>query len=202
MIFSFFRFLCIKQDNANNNKINSKQTKKIENQPMKQVKNAIIKKAHDFKKQNCSAPFTLTVFLITSLIIIFSFESIGLLRKEKNLDYRINSPEISIKLMNLEKYEEQQKEVSLADNSPKNIFLNSKNQNPMNKVNSNRTTIKEEGEDVDDLFELQRQRIDLMESLILQGAIENELSHLSNYDEEKVVVGQKLLHHYNEEYEE
>lgn len=69
---------------------------------MRLLKNVLNRKLNEIKKRNCSAPFTLTVFLISSMLIIFSLESLGLLRKEKNLDYRIPTPEISIKLVNIE----------------------------------------------------------------------------------------------------
>jgi hypothetical protein len=69
---------------------------------MRLLKNVLNRKLNEIKKRNCSAPFTLTVFLITSMLIIFSLESLGLLRKEKNLDYRIPTPEINIKLVNIE----------------------------------------------------------------------------------------------------
>mmetsp|Transcript_2298 Transcript_2298/g.2361 ORF Transcript_2298/g.2361 Transcript_2298/m.2361 type:complete len:161 (-) Transcript_2298:61-543(-) len=69
---------------------------------MRIAKMALMRKFNDFKKQTCSAPFTLTVFLISSMLIIFSLESLGLLRKEKNLDYRIPTPEVTIKLLDIE----------------------------------------------------------------------------------------------------
>ena len=70
---------------------------------MRLLKNVLNRKLNEIKKRNCSAPFTLTVFLLSSMLIIFSLESLGLLRKEKNLDYRIPTPEVTIKLVNIEK---------------------------------------------------------------------------------------------------
>lgn len=153
---------------------------------MKTIKNAIIKKAVDFKKQNCSAPFTLTVILLTSLIIIFSFESIGLLRKEKNLDYRIQTPEQSIKLVDLERYEKRSIENSLNNDDSIMVNINdildeSSNSNyedngivfsasshKGNNIKKNNMTSLYEKE-----LDAHKQRINLMENIILQGALNN-----------------------------
>ena len=56
---------------------------------------AFIKKANYIRKQNWSAPTTMSAFIIVCMIVIYSFESIGLLNKEKNLDYRLTTPEKS-----------------------------------------------------------------------------------------------------------
>ena len=64
--------------------------------PLKCIKNIVTKKAIEIKKNKCSAPFTLTVFILICMMIIFSLETIGILRKEKNLDYRIPTAEITI----------------------------------------------------------------------------------------------------------
>ena len=60
--------------------------------------NAIIKKANHLRKKNWSAPTIMSVFIIICMIIIFSFETLGLANKEKNLDYRHTTPEKSIYL--------------------------------------------------------------------------------------------------------
>jgi hypothetical protein len=61
--------------------------------------NDFMKKANKFRKQNWSAPTTMAVFIIICMIIIFSFETIGLAKKEKNLDYRHVTPEKIIKIV-------------------------------------------------------------------------------------------------------
>ena len=38
--------------------------------------------------KNWSAPFTMSIFIIFCMIVIFSFESLGLSNKEKNIDFR------------------------------------------------------------------------------------------------------------------
>lgn len=53
-----------------------------------------VTKANQFRKQNWSAPSIMAAFIIVCMIIIFSFESIGLAKKEKNLDFRhVTTPE-------------------------------------------------------------------------------------------------------------
>lgn len=69
---------------------------------MRSIKTVLVRRVIDLKKQNCSAPFTLSVFLIACMIMIFSLESLGILQKEKNLDYRLPTPEVSIRLLDLE----------------------------------------------------------------------------------------------------
>ncbi len=54
-----------------------------------------VKKANQFRKQNWSAPTIMSVFIIVCMVFIYSFETIGLLNKEKNLDFRITTPEQS-----------------------------------------------------------------------------------------------------------
>jgi hypothetical protein len=55
------------------------------------------KKFNRIRKKNWSAPTIMGVFIISCMIIIYSFESLGLSNKEKNLDYRISTPEKIIK---------------------------------------------------------------------------------------------------------
>ncbi len=55
------------------------------------------KKFNRIRKQNWSAPTIMAVFILSCMLIIFSLESLGLANKEKNLDYRINTPEKIIK---------------------------------------------------------------------------------------------------------
>ena len=62
---------------------------------------AIIKKANHLRKKNWSAPTIMSVFIIICMMIIFSFETLGLANKEKNLDYRHTTPEKSKQLLNI-----------------------------------------------------------------------------------------------------
>ncbi len=50
--------------------------------------NKSIEKINKFRKQNWSAPAIMTVFILSSMFLVFSFESIGILRRETNLDHR------------------------------------------------------------------------------------------------------------------
>ncbi len=55
--------------------------------------NQIARKAYQIRKQNWSAPTIMSAFIIVCMIIVYSFESLGLAQKEKNLDFRITTPE-------------------------------------------------------------------------------------------------------------
>lgn len=46
-------------------------------------------KMTQIRKQNWSAPAIMTVFILICMFIVFSFETIGILRRESNLDHRI-----------------------------------------------------------------------------------------------------------------
>lgn len=46
-------------------------------------------KINQIRKQNWSAPAIMTVFILISMFLVFSFESIGILRRETNLDHRV-----------------------------------------------------------------------------------------------------------------
>ncbi len=59
------------------------------------------RKANQFRKQNWSAPTIMSAFIVVCMVLVFSFESIGLLNKEKNLDFRITTPETSKKINNI-----------------------------------------------------------------------------------------------------
>jgi hypothetical protein len=63
----------------------------------------LFRKFNQIRKQNWSAPTTMSVFIIICMICIFSLESLGLLHKEKNLDYRVTTPESTIKLIHEDK---------------------------------------------------------------------------------------------------
>lgn len=53
----------------------------------------LIRKAYQIRKKNWSAPAKMTAFIIFCMFMVYSFESIGLLNKERNIDYRLISPE-------------------------------------------------------------------------------------------------------------
>ena len=50
---------------------------------------------NQIRKKSWSAPTIMTVFILISMIVVFSFEAIGLAKKEKNLELRMTTPEIS-----------------------------------------------------------------------------------------------------------
>ncbi len=67
-------------------------------------------KSRRIRIQDWSAPSIMAALLLISILFIYSFESIGLLNKEKNLTWRIQSPEGIIKAS-------QAKKVSIDGNS-------------------------------------------------------------------------------------
>jgi len=46
-------------------------------------------KMNQIRKQNWSAPAIMTVFILICMFVVFSFETIGILRRESNLDHRV-----------------------------------------------------------------------------------------------------------------
>lgn len=63
----------------------------------------ISQKFHHLRKQQWSAPTYISVLLVISMICVFSLESLGLLNNAKNLDYRLTTPELSVKIINEER---------------------------------------------------------------------------------------------------
>ena len=63
---------------------------------MKLVQNAF-KKFEAIRKKNWSAPAIMSVFILICMLIVYSFEAIGLLNKERNLMLRSTKPETLIK---------------------------------------------------------------------------------------------------------
>lgn len=61
---------------------------------MRYSSKALCRKFNQIRKQNWSAPTTMSVFIIICMICIFSLETIGLLNKEKNLNYRLSNSDI------------------------------------------------------------------------------------------------------------
>ena len=55
-----------------------------------------LRQVYRLRKQQWSAPTVMSILIIFFMILVFTFESIGLLNKEKNLDFRSNAPEKSI----------------------------------------------------------------------------------------------------------
>lgn len=54
---------------------------------------SFLRKANQFRKQKWSAPTVMGVFILICMMLVFGFESLGIAQKEKNLDYRIVTPE-------------------------------------------------------------------------------------------------------------
>jgi hypothetical protein len=57
-------------------------------------------KVNRIRKQNWSAPTIMSTFIFVSMMIIFSFETLGLTNKDKNLELRSITPEKRIYLNN------------------------------------------------------------------------------------------------------
>lgn len=55
----------------------------------------LVKKANQLRKKNWSAPTVMSAFIFVCMILVYSFETMGLLNKEKNLDFRLTTPEKS-----------------------------------------------------------------------------------------------------------
>lgn len=53
-------------------------------------------------KKKWSAPEILFFFLFTTLVVIYSFETIGILSPTRNVNYRISTIESSVKIKNIE----------------------------------------------------------------------------------------------------
>lgn len=51
--------------------------------------NKCMGKVNQIRNKNWSAPAIMTVFILISMFLVFSFESIGILRRETNLDHRV-----------------------------------------------------------------------------------------------------------------
>merc|ERR1711934_483610 len=62
--------------------------------------NKIVRKANQIRKQNWSAPSVMSAFIIFCMFMVYSFETIGILNKDRNIDFRITTPETNIKTYN------------------------------------------------------------------------------------------------------
>jgi len=49
------------------------------------IGNYLSKSYQHYRKRTWSAPMFMSVFIITSMLLVFSFEQIGIFRKESNL---------------------------------------------------------------------------------------------------------------------
>lgn len=56
----------------------------------------VLNRIKHLRKKNWSAPVTMSVFIFICMIVVFSFETLGLSNKERNLEYR-KSREILLK---------------------------------------------------------------------------------------------------------
>lgn len=61
--------------------------------------NKATKKFNSIRKKNWSAPTIMAAFIIICMILIYGFETLGLAKKEKNLEYRSTAPEKLIKVL-------------------------------------------------------------------------------------------------------
>ena len=94
------------------------------------------------RKKNWSAPAIISVFILIMMILVYSFESLGLLNKERNLDLRHTNPENIIKnsyrdmkTMHSEKFK---------DNLTKEKNSDFLNENLLSKINRQAQKNKEE----------------------------------------------------------
>lgn len=56
---------------------------------------SFLRRANQIRKQKWSAPTVMGIFILICMMLVFGFETIGIAQKEKNLDYRIVTPEKS-----------------------------------------------------------------------------------------------------------
>ena len=54
-----------------------------------------IRKVNQIRNQNWSAPAKMTAFIIFCMFMVHSFEAIGILNKDRNMDFRLTTPEKS-----------------------------------------------------------------------------------------------------------
>ena len=65
---------------------------------------SFLRKANQIRKQKWSAPAVMGAFILICMLLVFGFETLGMLQKEKNLDYRIVTPERSNKFILIIRY--------------------------------------------------------------------------------------------------
>merc|ERR1719469_985607 len=64
--------------------------------------NRVVDKSYSLLKQNWSAPTVMTVIICFFMLLIHSFETIGILNGNRNIEIRIQSPENLIKTYNMQ----------------------------------------------------------------------------------------------------
>jgi hypothetical protein len=109
-----------------------------------------LKKFNSIRKKNWSTPAIISVLILIMMILVYSFESLGLLNKERNLDMRLSNPENIIKnsyrdlkIIHYEKFKEHTKKDKKGDNDY--YLLNSNiNVNLLNKIDKQSKKRKEQ----------------------------------------------------------
>lgn len=96
----------------------------------------LLRKFNQIRKQNWSAPAKMSVFIIICMLCIFSLESLGLLHKEKNLNFRVSGPESSIKLLSeeMKTLENQNMNENSIDKSNETSGINGKHISEISKI--------------------------------------------------------------------
>ncbi len=87
---------------------------------MKQFTNKIAFKLNRIRKKNWSAPSIMACFITICMIIIFSFEALGLAKREKNLEYRSKVPEKMIEVKSQDLLHDM-KDMSYLNNNDKSV---------------------------------------------------------------------------------
>merc|ERR1711957_158094 len=64
--------------------------------------NRVVDKSYSLLKQNWSAPTVMTVIICFFMLLIHSFETIGIFNGNRNIEIRIQSPENLIKTYNMQ----------------------------------------------------------------------------------------------------
>lgn len=51
-----------------------------------------VNKLNKIRKQKWSGPLVIAIFLLISMLLVFSLETLGIFQREKNLESRITNP--------------------------------------------------------------------------------------------------------------
>ncbi len=143
-----------------------------------------LKKLNRIPMKNWSAPAIISVFIIVCMIIVYSFESIGLLNKERNLDMRLTNPESLIKttykdlkIIHADKFMDNQ------TNSINNLNIEFNNQLRkdfvLNKINVHSKISKE-------IF------IETINKILIDGALEQMRFENSTYDNNFILKNKRI----------
>ena len=134
---------------------------------------AFYRKFNQIRKQNWSAPTIMSVFIVICMGCIFSLESLGLLNKEKNLNYRIAvNPENKIILTNTENFADEPEKEKLKDKITKSIS------------SGRNSTNNSELLGLPDASIAQKEKVNLINSILLEAAQEQFLIETSGSDGE------------------